>query len=215
MKYRFLALLAVAMVISSLPALAFDVTWQFANSTMNGNYGTSKTFTGSDATTMITAEGFLTAGGTTNLWGKYTSGDPTETGLGIMNQVAHEIDSSQFVQFDVSSLLSSFTGGSFSLGSLQSGESFLLCGSNSSGTLGATCTPAIFEAGSTTTNTVNLMSWGSFNYYDITGGPAGDTLIDSLVLTQGSPVPEPVSMLLLGSGLVGLGFLRRKFGSAA
>ncbi|HXH51303.1 MAG TPA: PEP-CTERM sorting domain-containing protein [Terriglobia bacterium] len=209
MRLRLLALLAVAMVIASSPAWAFDVTWQFATSGSNGNFGTSKMFTGSDATSMITAYGNLTAGGTTDLFGKFTLGDPTETGLGIASQVSHEIDNSQFIQFDVSSLLSSFIGGSFTIGSLQSGESFEICESNTLGDIG-TCGSAIFESGSTTQNTVSLMDWGSFDFYSITAA-SGDVLVDSFAAT---PVPEPVSMLLLGSGLLGLGFLRRRFGSS-
>lgn len=223
MKFRLLALLAVAMLIATSPAWAFDVTWQFATSTMNGNYGTSQSFTGSDASTMVTAYGYQTPSTATDLYGKYTAGDPIETGLGIatptplLSPNSFEIGTGNFIQFDVSSLLSGFTGGSFTIGSLQTGESFMLCGSNSLGTLGTgpDCTAAIFESGSgTSVNTVSLMNWGSFDFYSI-AGVAGDVLIDNLTLTPVNPVPEPISMLLLGSGLLGLGFLRRRFGSSA
>src|SRR5436190_4531892 len=89
MKKSMTAVLILLSAGFALPARA-DI-WSFANAGMNGDYGTTKSFT-STGGVVITAAGFLNNGSTQNIWGKYTAGDPTETGLGFKNQVDKEID---------------------------------------------------------------------------------------------------------------------------
>ena len=56
----------------------------------------------------------------------------------------------------------------------------------------------------------------AFSLYGYEGaGPAEDrTYLDDVIIDAANPIPEPATVLLLGSGLAGLAGLRRKFKKA-
>jgi len=73
----------------------------------------------------------------------FKNGGGGQIGLGLVNTLTNElqVDSNgnplNFIQLDLHSILSQgFTNGKVEIGSIQSGESFNLCGSNTLGNLG-------------------------------------------------------------------------------
>lgn len=71
------------------------------------------------------------------LYNKYTSGDTTETGLGLNKTSQNEITPSTFIQFDVANLISGkYTNLTFKISSIQQGEGFNVWGSNQAGAPG-------------------------------------------------------------------------------
>lgn len=142
-----------------------------------------------------------------------------ESGLGIFTTGGDgEIDGNQFVQLDISALnASSLT---LQIQSLQVGEGFSIVGSDTNGVFGtdplASGTGNVSDVNSIRNVTFSTSGSGSkYEYIDITGGGncgGEDVLIDGPT----SPTPEPGTYLLMGTGLLMLGFLmRRKFVSVA
>jgi uncharacterized membrane protein YphA (DoxX/SURF4 family) len=226
MMNRFATRFAAVGAALALSSAAFAGTVNFDPGNANTSVASPTTFT--DGTLNIVASAFIlgTPNTSTSLFEKYTSGDPGETGLGIDDSDSDkEINTLNFIQLDISGLAGKASDLTLTIGSIQSGEGYILYGTNTAGaTLGAltngTQLKAYIGNGSNTQNTYDLgAAFNTYKYIDVTADGAGsagsgldgsDVLVDTGTITA---VPVPASAWMGLTTLAGIalaaGFRRK------
>ena len=128
-------------------------------------------------------------------------GGATETGLGLTNTAHNEIQTGlNFIQFDFTAALAAgMFNGQLSVGSIQPGESFVIFGSNTLGTLG-TQVSGIFGS-SSDDQFVAIPGFGAFSFYSVMA--MSDDVLPVAVRADLGPVPETNALLPI-AGLIAL-----------
>jgi hypothetical protein len=200
MKHKFTTIImALAGMWAALATQANAVTFNFQENGP-GSLGTTSTFTESGFS--LTASGFLTAGGTTDLFSKNSG--PGETGLGTTIDTAdHEILTTDFIQLTLPTTPPS----NFSLvllASVQTGEQALVYFTIAPGTLaGATLIGTINDSD----GSVAIPAGDQTGFIDITAGKA-NILLEGVEIS--TTVPDGGSTVaFLGMALAGLEGVRR------
>ena len=207
---RFIAALAAVGFAVAMDANAAVINFQENDSPANTSTLLGLTATFTDGGASLTAAGFG-PNGPVDLYAKFTSGDPTETGLGLVNDPSgdHEITVGSFIQLTVPPSPAGSTLDLIIAGSVQANETALVFFGTANGVLGAT--PILGSAGPGADQT--MYSIGPFGagpgYIDITAGN-GNVLLDSATVTV-PPVPDGgMTVAMLGGALSLLGLVRRK-----
>ena len=202
----FTALAAIGFA-GALDANAVTITFQENDSPVNTStvLGTSATFT--EGVASITATGYSSNNNLTDLFAKYTSGDPTETGLGLNNDPDKEIHGSSFIQLTVPPSPAGSTLDVVLTGSIQTGETSNIGFSTTAGTRGALIPGGSQSGGGTFSFTVP--SGDQSGYIDIWAS-SGNVLLDSVTITVPSVPDGGLTIAMLGAALTVLGLARRK-----
>jgi hypothetical protein len=203
-KFTAITMALAGMVVALVTQANANVTFTFQENGSNMDLGTTSIFT--DGGLSLTASAFLTpSGGTTHLFSKFTSGNPSETGLGTTSDPSgeHEIVTTNFIQLTLPTTPPS-TFLSTLLTSVQTGESAQVYFTLTPGTLaGATLIGTVTNAD----GTVNIPAGDQTGFIDITAG-AANVLLESATFT--TSVPEGGSAVaLLGIALAGIEGARR------
>ncbi len=168
---------------------SFGTTISFATPT--GDQGTSHTYSG------ITATAY--GSGTQHLYGKNGGGDENGVGLAGDRSGDHEITVGQFIQLDVTSLQGLTV--SFIMNSSTNPDAWKVFESSS-----AFATSGSSTVTGTDEHSHSITIASGMKYLDFTA-TGGNVLLSSISYTA---TPEPVSLALTGSGLLGLFLLRRR-----
>ncbi len=183
----------------SLQANATTITYNFQENGP-GDLGATSTFTESGFS--LTASGFLTSGGTVDLFAKNLGAG--EIGLGTTGDPSgqHEIVTSDFVQLTLPTTPPS----NFQMvigGSVTNGETMQVWFTTTAGTLGGTLLGTITATG----GTVTVPSTDQSGFIDITAGN-GNVLLSSVTIS--TTVPDGGSAVaLLGIALAAIEGVRR------
>ena len=202
MKHKLTTIImALAAIGAGLATQAKAVNFTFQENGSNIDLGPTSTFTSGGFS--LTASGFLTAGGTTNLFAKDLGG--TETGLGTTSDPSgqHEIVTTNFVQLTLPTAPPS----NFSmvlLTSVQTGESAQVFFTTTPGTLaGATLIGTV----SNVNGSISIPAGDQTGFIDITAGAANVLLAGAQITTS---VPDGGSTVaLLGVALTAVEGVRR------
>ena len=193
--------MALAAIGAGLATQAKAVNFTFQENGSNIDLGPTSTFTSGGFS--LTASGFLTAGGTTNLFAKDLGG--TETGLGTVSDPSgqHEIVTTNFVQLTLPTAPPS----NFSmvlLTSVQPGESAQVFFTTTPGTLaGATLIGTVSNAN----GSISIPAGDQTGFIDVTAGAANVLLAGAQITTS---VPDGGSTVaLLGVALTAVEGVRR------
>ena len=193
------------MALAAMGALATQanaVTFDFQSNGQNVNLGPTSTFTVGGIS--LTASGFLTSGGPTDLYAKFTLGNPSETGLGTNIDAEKEVNTTDFIQLTLPTTPPS-NFNMVLLASVQFGEQAKVYFTTTPGTLtGATLIGTITNAD----GSVTIPAGDQTGFIDITAG-AANILLESATV---SSVPDSGSAVaLLGIALAGIEGVRRAF----
>ena len=206
MKHKFTTMIMALAAMGALATQANAITFDFQSNGSNVPLGPTSTFTVGGFS--LTASGFLTAGGTADLYAKFTLGDPTETGLGFVNDPTlplnqNEVTTNDFIQLTLPTTPpSNFT--MVLLASVQVGEQALVYFTTTPGTLsGATLIGTITNAD----GSVTIPAGDQTGFIDITAGAVNILLASATISTPDSGS----AVALLGIALAGIEGVRRAF----
>ncbi|MDQ2868656.1 MAG: hypothetical protein M3R59_09650 [Verrucomicrobiota bacterium] len=200
----------IAALAGSIATASASVVWDLNPTNANANVGSSShTFTSSGY--QITATGWDNVSGPDTLHQLYYKNLGTsEHGLGLVGTANNELQinsngtPANYIQLDLTSILAQgFINGKIEVGSVQSGESFLLFGSNSAGTLG-TQLGGTFGASNDSTF-ISVPSFGTYKFISVAAA-SGDVLPVAFKADI-APVPEVNALLpIIGLGVAFAGF---------